>query len=243
MPIAYDEDRDTVELDRNAAGRPRTRCGRRSDSPPLDPDALLRHVRCIHRTYGLLAPDRQLAGTGSDSYPDRGVRQVKDAISREILAGLDALKIRVDRWPPTTSWFIRAEPRGRSDRRRRKNDDSPEHFGTFPGRPRDRSGMVRGRKAACASGQVPRTALNEVPRRICLVRDGDNKDNFTAYKLPIADVIDGELTRCPRAVMSAAGVVDSARGGSRAYPTTRWVASGHLARYYKRWETPPWKDD
>lgn len=38
--------------------------------------------------------------------------------------------------------------------------------------------------------------------------DGDNKDNFTAYKLLIADVIDGDLKAVPRGVMAAGGIMD-----------------------------------
>ena len=34
--------------------------------------------------------------------------------------------------------------------------------------------------------------------------DGDSKDQFTAYKLQIADVIDGRLRAVPRGVMAAA---------------------------------------
>src|SRR5919206_308102 len=43
--------------------------------------------------------------------------------------------------------------------------------------------------------------------------DGDNKDNFTAYKLLIADVIDGTLKAVPRGVMAAGGIMEGARGG------------------------------
>jgi len=43
--------------------------------------------------------------------------------------------------------------------------------------------------------------------------DAEEKDNFTAYKLPIADVIDGKLTAVPRAVMAAAAVMQGSRGG------------------------------
>lgn len=85
---------------------------------------------------------------------------------------------------------------------------------------------------------------NEKYRDAFVWYDGDNKDNFTAYKLPIADVIDGELTAVPRAVMSAAGVVDGARGGVDVPDDEMGRIKGHLARYYKKMgDTPPWKDD
>ncbi|MGZ4760092.1 MAG: hypothetical protein ACXV95_13605, partial [Acidimicrobiales bacterium] len=43
--------------------------------------------------------------------------------------------------------------------------------------------------------------------------DGDKKGNFTAYKLLIADVIDGRLRAVPRGVMAAAAVMQGSRGG------------------------------
>ena len=39
--------------------------------------------------------------------------------------------------------------------------------------------------------------------------DADNKDNFTAYKLLICDVVKGNLVAVPRAVMAAGGVIGS----------------------------------
>src|SRR5688500_19900921 len=43
--------------------------------------------------------------------------------------------------------------------------------------------------------------------------DADAKENFTAYKLLIADVIDGRLYAVPRGVMAAGNVMQGARGG------------------------------
>ncbi|WP_422615133.1 hypothetical protein, partial [Frankia torreyi] len=43
--------------------------------------------------------------------------------------------------------------------------------------------------------------------------DQEKKDEFTGYKLLIADVIDGELTVVPRGVMAAAAVMQGSRGG------------------------------
>ena len=43
--------------------------------------------------------------------------------------------------------------------------------------------------------------------------DNDKKDNFTAYKLLIADVIGGDLKAVPRGVMVAGAIMDGARGG------------------------------
>ena len=55
--------------------------------------------------------------------------------------------------------------------------------------------------------------------------DNEKKDNFTAYKLLIADVVDGRLVAVPRGVMAAAAV------------------RSHLARYYRKMgDTPHWED-
>jgi hypothetical protein len=73
--------------------------------------------------------------------------------------------------------------------------------------------------------------------------DADEKDNFTAYKLLIADVVDGRLVVVPRAVMSAAGVLDGARGGVDIPAADVKRAKSHLAKYYAKWDDePPWSD-
>ncbi len=74
--------------------------------------------------------------------------------------------------------------------------------------------------------------------------DSDNKDNFTAYKLLIADVVDGELKAVPRAIMSAAGVLEGARGGVDLPRRDVDRVRSHLARYYRKMgDSPPWDDD
>ena len=43
--------------------------------------------------------------------------------------------------------------------------------------------------------------------------DADKKDNFTAYKLLICDVVNGKVLAVPRGVMAAGGIMQGARGG------------------------------
>jgi HK97 family phage prohead protease len=43
--------------------------------------------------------------------------------------------------------------------------------------------------------------------------DSDNEENFTAYKLQIADIVDGALKIVPRAVFAVRAVLSGARGG------------------------------
>ncbi len=72
--------------------------------------------------------------------------------------------------------------------------------------------------------------------------DGDNKDNFTAYKLLIADVIDGTLKAVPRGVMAAGGIMDGARGGVDLPKDDIDRVKSHLAKYYEKMgEAPPWE--
>lgn len=72
--------------------------------------------------------------------------------------------------------------------------------------------------------------------------DADEKDNFTAYKLLIADVIDGDLVAVPRGVMAAGNVVQGARGGVDLPESDRSRVKSHLARYYaKMGDTAPWE--
>ena len=73
--------------------------------------------------------------------------------------------------------------------------------------------------------------------------DGENADNFTAYKLLIVDIIDGRPHAVPRAVMAAAGVLQGARGGVDLPRDEVGRVRGHLARYYEKMgDQPPWED-
>ena len=57
-------------------------------------------------------------------------------------------------------------------------------------------------RSGSASRRSRGRSQREVPRRPRLVRR-DKKDNFTAYKLLIADVVDGRLEGVPRGLMAA----------------------------------------
>lgn len=72
--------------------------------------------------------------------------------------------------------------------------------------------------------------------------DAERKENFTAYKLLIADVVDGKLVAVPRGVMAAGNVMDGARGGIDLPRNEIGRAKSHLAKYYKKMgEEPPWE--
>ena len=74
--------------------------------------------------------------------------------------------------------------------------------------------------------------------------DGDQRSNFTAYKLLYADVVDGRLRAVPRGVMAAAAVMQGSRGGVDLPADEIDRVKGHLARYYaKMGDTAPWDRD
>ena len=74
--------------------------------------------------------------------------------------------------------------------------------------------------------------------------DADSKDEFGAYKLLIADVIDGRLKAVPRGIMAAANVMQGARGGVDLPMRDIERVKSHLAKYYaKMGDTPPWDRD
>lgn len=73
--------------------------------------------------------------------------------------------------------------------------------------------------------------------------DAGNKDHFTAYKLLIADVVDGSLVAVPRGVMAAAAVMQGSRGGVDLPDKDIQRVKNHLARYYKKMgDTAPWDE-
>ena len=73
--------------------------------------------------------------------------------------------------------------------------------------------------------------------------DAEKKQNFTAYKLLIADVIGGSLKAVPRGVMAAGNVMQGSRGGIDLPASDTDRVKSHLAKYYKKMgDTAPWKD-
>ncbi|AKS31150.1 hypothetical protein [Mycolicibacterium goodii] len=83
---------------------------------------------------------------------------------------------------------------------------------------------------------------NEKYRDAHVWYDKHKKDNFTAYKLLIADVIGGDLKAVPRGVMAAAAIMDGARGGVDLPEDDIGRVKSHLAKYYEKMgETAPWE--
>jgi hypothetical protein len=85
---------------------------------------------------------------------------------------------------------------------------------------------------------------NERYRNAHVWYDADKKDNFTAYKLLIADVVGGKLVAVPRGVMAAAAVMQGSRGGVDLPSKDVDRVKSHLAKYYKKMgEDAPWERD
>jgi hypothetical protein len=85
---------------------------------------------------------------------------------------------------------------------------------------------------------------NEKYRDAFVWYDSEKKDNFGAYKLQIADVIDGRLRAVPRGVMAAAAVMQGSRGGVDLPPGDVERVKSHLAKYYAKMDdTAPWDED
>jgi hypothetical protein len=106
---------------------------------------------------------------------------------------------------------------------------------------KDRSwdeGGARNRVASWAGGPDKEKVNWSKYRKAFLWYDSGDSENFGAYKLPIADVIDGKLTAVPRGIYSAAGYLKRTKGPS---DDEKASIRAHLAKYYKKLgEDPPW---
>lgn len=84
---------------------------------------------------------------------------------------------------------------------------------------------------------------NEKYRDAHVWYDAEKKENFTAYKLLIADVVDGKLRAVPRGVMAAAAVMQGSRGGVDLPKNNADRVKSHLAKYYEKMDdTAPWEE-
>jgi hypothetical protein len=142
------------------------------------------------------------------------------------------------------SQMLRTRARaGSMDGIRKETDMAVTPFGDLPLADRDRDwdseAAVRRVRAWADAEDEP----NDRYRRAFVWYDADAKENFTAYKLPIADVIDGRLRAVPHAVFAAAAVLQGSRRGVDIPDKDRSRVRSHLAKYYAKLdEQPPWDD-
>lgn len=71
-------------------------------------------------------------------------------------------------------------------------------------------------------------------REAFLWYDSENEENFGAYKLPIADVIDGRMVAVPRGIFAAAAALRGARGGVDIPDDDRQRVVANINRYYRK---------
>lgn len=64
--------------------------------------------------------------------------------------------------------------------------------------------------------------------------DSANADNFTAYKLPFTDVVDGKIKAIPRAIFAIAAVLKGARGGVDIPESDKQKVADNVNKYYKK---------
>lgn len=111
-------------------------------------------------------------------------------------------------------------------------------FQDLPLAPRSRAWDAHGavaRMLEWAGGQADATKTNWTKyRRGFLWWNTDDPEMVGAYKLPIADVINGNLTAIPRALFAAAAAVQGARGGVEIPSDDMPGVRAHLERYYER---------
>lgn len=107
-------------------------------------------------------------------------------------------------------------------------------FQDLPLAPRDRAwnsaAAIRRVRAQTGSQDAPSSGY----RNAFLWYDSANSKEFGAYKLPIADAIDGRLMAVPRAIFAAAGAMRGARGGVQIPEADRARVVRHLERYYAK---------
>ena len=64
--------------------------------------------------------------------------------------------------------------------------------------------------------------------------DPNDDSNFSGFKLPFADITDGELRAVPRGIFAVAGVMQGARGGVQISPIDQDHVKDTVDRYYEK---------
>jgi hypothetical protein len=75
---------------------------------------------------------------------------------------------------------------------------------------------------------------NEKYRSAFFYYDSDNADNFTAYKLQFANIVNGKLTAIPRGIFAVAAVLQGARGGVDIPDSDKAKIKSKVAAYYAK---------
>jgi len=95
--------------------------------------------------------------------------------------------------------------------------------------------VIRARRWASSDGSGDKDKVDfEKYKKVFVWRDDTDKENFTAYKLPFADIKEGKPTAIWRGVVAAMAAVLGARGGVDIPEEDRKKAYNFLAGYYKK---------
>ncbi len=86
--------------------------------------------------------------------------------------------------------------------------------------------------------------LPEKARRAFFAYDDEKETNLTAYKLPFADVVGGELQAMPRGLFAVAQLLSGARDGiDLPEDVLREIRSRVTTYYHKMGEQAPWEEE
>lgn len=110
-------------------------------------------------------------------------------------------------------------------------------FQDLPLSDRDRTwdgDAARMRLRTWAGGPDPEDMDFEKYRRGFLWYDTAEPDNLLSYKLPIADVIDGEVMAIPNGIIASAGNLQGARGGVDIPDADQETIKKQVSRYYAK---------
>jgi|GEM_PF-1480392 len=113
-------------------------------------------------------------------------------------------------------------------------------------RPWDKTAAInRVRKWASKDGSGDKDKIDWAKyRKAFFWYDENDPENFSSYKLPFADVIDGKLYAIPRGIMAAAAAIQGARGGVDIPEKDKEAIKRKIATYYKKMgRTPPWEQE
>jgi hypothetical protein len=81
-------------------------------------------------------------------------------------------------------------------------------------------------------------------RKAFLWYNAEDPENFGSYKLPIADVIDGQLKAVPRAIFAVGAVLQGARGGVDIPDADKEKIKKIVEKYYAKLDSvAPWQDE
>lgn len=115
-------------------------------------------------------------------------------------------------------------------------------FQNFPLAERDRRFDRRGMEQRVRAWADAEDEPNDKYSKAFLWFDTETRDTFGAYKLPIADIVGDEIRAIPRAIFTAAAVIQGARGGVDIPDADVAKVKSHIDKYYAKMRRE-WDDE